>query len=335
MSAERAASELAVAVLPLGQISAWQITLTAWVLKYEFGVKTIFLQPIKLPPQCFNAERNVYLANEILTFLFFHLPHNAQRIVGIIDGNLEDDGKKPCIGLADLYKRTMLCGVPRVPKQSRDLLTSKVTQDLISYIVITHEFIHTLGVAHCSHPNCVMNVASRSAVICSPCRRWVNRELMVRPGSAEERFAYAEALFFYCCFPQAIAAYREAIAGAPKEPLYHHRLGMAMYHAGQLNEVNQEIMLAIKLSNDGMHGYYNLGLMCLQNQWQLAESYFDKAIAVAKDSQNIQRLVGQAYREILHDVERASRHYKKYLRLGGDDQDVTEWLISRNQLDQL
>ena len=33
-----------------------------------------------------------------------------------------------------------------------------------------------------------------------------------------------------------------------------------------------------------------------------------------------------------YDVERASRHYKEYLQLGGDDQDVIDWMISRGQL---
>lgn len=334
MSSASAPSKLTVAILPLGNISPWQITLTAEVLKHEFGVKTMILPPVEIPPECFDAKRNVYLASEILTFLFFQLPHNAQRIVGIINGAVEHDGKKPCIGLADLHKRTALCGVPRVLEQSRDLLTSKIRQDLISYLVITHEFIHTLGVEHCSNPDCVMNAANHSAAICSSCRRWINRELMVCPGSAEERFTYADAMFFYHCFPQAITAYREVIAIEPKEPLYHHCLGFALQLNRQFDEAKQEMTIAIELSNDTDACYYNLGLIYLRanDTLHLADNSFHFALAVAKNPMAMQRLIGQAYRYIAHDVERAGWHYKEYLRLGGDDQNVMDWLFSRSQL---
>src|SRR3989338_1655994 len=105
MSAEWPSSELTVAVLPLGQISTQQIKLTTMILDVVFGVKTTILPQTEVPSQYFNLERRRYQGNQILDFLFFQLPANAQRIVGIIDGDLEGDADTSCIGIADLYQR--------------------------------------------------------------------------------------------------------------------------------------------------------------------------------------------------------------------------------------
>jgi predicted Zn-dependent protease len=336
MNDKPAHSELVAAILPFGSISSWQIKLTAAVLKHEFGVKTIILPPAKIPLGCFNAERNKFQANELLNYLFFLLPANAQRIVGIIEGDLEHGNGKPCVGLAGLYQRTALYSVPRDPKKSRESAMGQIARDMFSYFIITHEFAHTLGLQHCDDLICVMNPKTSATTMCAHCRKWANRELKVRPLSAEERFSFAENLCWYNCWHMAIAVYRQAIYLAPREPLYRSCLALALHHAGQLNEAREELMESMALSDDRTCGYYNLGLAYLHagEYFQLAGKYFDRAISAAKDAKNTQKLVGQAYRKITHDVERASRHYLEYLRLGGDDRDVIDWLVSRSKLNR-
>lgn len=330
MSTESAPSQFTVAIAPLGSIPDWQIKLTALVLQREFEVKTMLLPAMEPPLQYFNAERSRYQAYRILDFLFSQLPVDAQRIMGIIEGGLENDKNEPCYGSAYPHNNTAIYRVPLQLEQ----IKKQIKQDSLSYHLIVHEFGHTLGLPHCDQPDCAMNSERCSVVLCAGCHRWADRELKVQPGSAEERFSFAESLFTQNCLTQAIVVYREAVLCAPNEPLYHNRLANALYITEQKDEAGQEFDLAIKLSNDN-HCHYALGILGLTtNQLKRAEDYFAKAIATAKDPKLTQKIIGQAYREISHDVELASRHYKEYLLLGGYDQDVVEWLVSRSQIDR-
>jgi tetratricopeptide (TPR) repeat protein len=186
---------------------------------------------------------------------------------------------------------------------------------------------------HCLNPQCAMNENGFEKHLCDNCRKWADRELKVKPGSAEERFSFAESLLLHGRFTEAIAAYREAISQAPHEPLYHHRLVQALSMDGQENEIVPDLKAALALG-DGIHSWnYASGISYLLYDLKLAEAGFAKMIALSKNLQKAHKLIGQAYREILHDVKRASWHYKEYLRLGGDDQDVVEWMISRDQIE--
>lgn len=333
MSAEKVASELTVAILPLGSISSIQIEFTAVVLAEEFGVKTIVLPAIKLPTQYFNAERGQYQGRRVLELLFHHLPTDAQRIVGVIAGKLEYDDGEPCLGCSYPHYRVAVYSALPLSEWERLPDNERAKQYEISYIVATHEFGHTFGLPHCEQLDCLMYEAAFIPEMCAACRRWADRELKVKPGSAEERFSLAESLLSYNCFTQAIAVYREAIIRAPHEPLYHSGLAKALFEVGSGSMALQELKLAAELANDNPDLYYSFGIALLNNKSK-SEEYFAKAIAVAKDPKFTHRLVGQAYREILHDVELASRHYLEYLRLGGDDPDVVDWLISRSKLDK-
>ncbi|TSC84649.1 MAG: hypothetical protein G01um101413_33 [Parcubacteria group bacterium Gr01-1014_13] len=325
MSTKDAISQFTVAILPLGDISDWQIKLTKLVLERDFRLNTVILPATKVPSQYFNAERNYYQSHEILGFIFSQLPENAQRIMGITEKNLENSDNQPCHGFADACNKSAVYSVPPFEKKHH--------RDALSCHLIIHEFGHTLCLKHCVNTDCAMNERQSSDILCTHCQKWADHELKVRPGSAKERFALAEGLFFYRYFHQAIAMYREAIALAPNEALYYRRLSMALKNIGQKKEAAENLMRAVEKSNDKPNLYFNFGLLYLHNQPQDAEDRFAKAIAVAKDPKFTHRLIGQAYQEITHDVERASRHYKEYLRLGGNDPDIVEWLVSRSQMD--
>lgn len=333
MSAERPASELTVAILPIGGVSPWQIVYTAIVLRTEFGVKTLILPGIEIPPACFDTEIGQYRHDDLLDFLFQQIPAHAQRIVGIVADRLGSRvSKKACHGVAHPYDGMAVYREPCPAEYGDRVENNQKEKDFFSRHLIIHEFSHTLGIGHCTKQECAMHTVSYCDYLCDDCQRWVNRELQVKPGSAEERFARAESLRRRDQTDQAIIAYRQAAASSPREPIYYQGLGETLYKPEQLNERRESLTRSISFSNDYPRFYYNFGLKNLRDNPVMAEDYFYKAIAAAKDRQKIQRLVGQAYREILHDVERASRHYKEYLRLGGNDPDVIGWMVSRGQL---
>lgn len=328
MSPISAPSKFNVAILPLGDVSTEQIEFLGHVLKWEFGVNTTILPQTDIPARYFIAKRGTYDSHKLLIFLFFKLPDNAQRIVGIAGEVLENAAeKKNCFGSASPYHRVAVYSAPHLSEEK------SVDQKIFSYPRIIHEFGHTLGLNHCNQPGCAMTIPKPGIELCARCRLWAERELRVQPGSAEERFSLAESYFQHKDFSRASSTYREAIQLAPHEPLYYHRLCGSLHKLGQFNEAGQALNLAIKYSDDEPDFYYNYALIYLKTQIEKAEGYFTKILAATNNRQKMQRLIGQAYREIAHDVDRASEHYIKYLQLGGNDPDVVEWLESRGKLD--
>ena len=305
-------------------------------MEKKFGVSSTVLPPSATPSHYFNAGRERYQAKQLLDMLFLRLPVNAQRIIGIIEGDLEylaGGENRPCDGYAELYHRAAIYSVPNVMDRPHDQSDEQTYNEVLSEHVSIHEFGHTLGISHCVQPNCMMNPdIDLSMSICSLCRKWADRELNVRLGSAEDRFSLAESFFRHNCLPQAIALYREAIYLAPREPLYYHSLYVALTMLEQPEEANRARVLATAYSDDSNGFYYTCGLSQLRNEPKEAEENFTKALAVAKNPQKMRRLIGQAYREIRHNVELANEHYQEYLRLGGNDQDIANWLISRDRL---
>ncbi|MEK9132854.1 MAG: hypothetical protein AAB606_04065 [Patescibacteria group bacterium] len=329
MDAKRAASELRVAILPLGKISNWQITLTMNVLEQGFGVKTIIMPAVEVPRQFFNAERSQYQARQLLCFLFSHLPANAQRIMGIIDGNMEYNDTSTCAGYADFYIGTAIYSVSCLAKFQSNPTQNQIGSDALSYHLIVHEFGHTLGLRHCENTDCAMYIGDLMVTMCDDCQRWTDRELQVKPGSAEERFARAENLQTMGLTYAAAKTYKQAAAQAKNEPHYYYRLAVALAKCGQKKEAKKYILLSATLTNDFPKLYYLFALTCLRENPDKAKRLFAQAVAVAKDKKHTHRIIGNAYREIAHDVKQATHHYREYFQLGGDDQTIIDWYNSR------
>lgn len=330
MSTENTPLQFTVAILPINKVSNWQIEFTKDILSKEFKVETTVLSPFNTDSKYFDSEKGVYQAVDLLEHTFFFLPAQAQRIMGIVVGEMEGEQSKSYYhGCAYSYHRTALCSVAVASSDDHEMLN---LNDIFYYRTVVHEIGHTLGIEHCNSVQCVMKVTPDSTNLCDKCKRWADRELRVALGSAEERFSLAESFFQKKCFRQAITAYNQAISRAPYEPLYHHRLGLALARTNQKERASKAMMSALDNSNGDPKSFYNLGLLSMGLDIEKTEDYFSKAITIAKDQKFMHRLTGQAYREIVHDVKRASWHYKEYLRLGGDDPDIIDWLVSRSQL---
>ncbi len=184
-----APSQFTVAVLPLGNISEYQIELTEFVLQAVLGVKTLVLPAAKIPLSCLNAKTDRYSTDKLLDYLFFQLPENAQRIMGVTEANLETDDGHTSLGSAQPFDRVACYQVP--PSEEN---TSQLGE---SFHLIIHEFLHTLGMHHCAEKNCVLHFIEFGMEICDRCDRWLKRELSISPHSAEERFSLAESFYRY------------------------------------------------------------------------------------------------------------------------------------------
>ena len=328
MSAERMASELTVAILPLGQISNWQITLTASVLEQEFGVKTVVMKQMEIPPSCLDKENGYCLVDKALLFLALYMPAEAQRIVGVTAVEIFAK-EKLYTGRAWLHGGAALYSTAQIKKKWEQDPDPDLMCDIRSVIVTIHEFSHTLGLKHCANTNCIMHESGSLDALCEDCRRWADRELQVKPGSAEERFARAETLQAIRFMAEAVKSYQQAISQTESEPHYYHRLALALAKCGKLEEAKNAQILAIKFAKDCLEFYYLRALNHLEEDPDEAEKLFALAVSAAEDKMHIHKIIGNAYREINHNVDKAIHHYREYFQLGGDDQTIIGWYNSR------
>lgn len=335
MGTPRVASELTVAILPLGQISDCQITLTADVLEQEFGVKTMLMEPMEIPLSCFDKENEYCLADRALIFLVLCMPIEAQRIVGIADVELFAK-EKLYTGRAWIHGGAALYSTAQITKKWAKHPERKLMCDVQSVIVTIHEFSHTFGLNHCANSKCIMDKTGRADTLCPDCQRWVDRELRVKPESAEVHFARAETLYALANLlksasicQQAAGLYKQAIALAKNEPHYHHRLAYALAKCEQKEEAKRAQTLAGVLCKGYPDFDYLYALNSLEKNPDEAEKLFAKAVEAAKDKTHAHKIIGNAYREIVHNVDKALHHYRQYFQLGGDDQTIVEWYNSR------
>lgn len=336
MGAAKISSELTVAILPLGQISDQQITLTSEVLQQEFSVKTLIMPPEEIPDPCLDAGTGHCLIDKLFVYLALRMPMEAQKIICIVDAEISSNGQI-YRAMTNRNWGVVFYSIARLTKDYANHPDSKTKIDCASLLIVSHEFGHALGLAgHCDNDKCIMRAAATTHTPCENCQRHINRELRVKPDSAETYFARAETLQEVgallpdkAIFEVAVALYRQAVAQAKHEPHYHHRLALALAKNGQLAESKQAELLAGIFSQSYPQFSYLFALNALEKNPDEAEKLFAKAITEAKDKQHIHKIIGNAYREIARNTDKALHHYREYFRLGGDDQTIVEWYNSR------
>ncbi len=320
MSAARIASELTVAILPLGQISSEQVELTEIVLQQNFGVKTMVMKPMEIPLSCFDAESCAYKTPWLLRWMSAHLPMEAQRIMGITTEALINKNNQRGHGAGAWHHDMAVYSTARLHERWGGGAGNEL---------ITHEFGHVLGLRHCDNTECVMHKTGPVDVLCEDCQRWADRQLQVKPGSAEERFARAETLQSIGCAAEAVESYKQAVSQAAREPHYYHRLAHALARCGKLEEAKNAEVLTTVFASDYPEFNYTHALNCLEKDPDEAEKLFALAVSAAEDKMHVHKIIGNAYREIAHNVDMAIHHYREYFQLGGDDQTIIDWYNSR------
>lgn len=172
-----APSQFTVAILPLGDVSDWHITLTVDVLKQKFGVNTLILPPRELPPEHLDAERGRYKNRPILNLLMSLIPTKAQCIMGVIAGELQDDEGRQQLGCAFTNYNTGAYSV--LPASEWAILSAEkqTKKDNLSWHVIVHEFGHILDLSHCDNPDCIMHKTPTDTKMCANCLNWVDQKL--------------------------------------------------------------------------------------------------------------------------------------------------------------
>jgi len=135
----------------------------------------------------FDIARGQYNSSLILQQLVKNTPHDAKKILGVVEVDLFIPIFTFVFGEAQLNGPTALVSTHRLHNrfyglpENNELMTERLVKEAI------HELGHTFGLVHCLTPKCVMNsstyvenIDQKTAEFCPPCEKTIksllNRE---------------------------------------------------------------------------------------------------------------------------------------------------------------
>lgn len=166
---------VSVAIQPLGPMPAQSVTMVKRGLERTYGVKVTVLKSIRIPQETFYKPRNRYRADKLLPILA-KIPGSYDKVLGLTakdisttKGGHYDWG---LFGLGQMPGRACVLSSFRLKRKGPKTPNQRLTE------VAIHEVGHTLGLAHCPTPRCVMADAEGSVKTvdvstgkpCSSCR---------------------------------------------------------------------------------------------------------------------------------------------------------------------
>lgn len=125
-------------------------------LKHHFpDVEVIIGQGIKIPKSCHNGRR--YRADSVLNFLDKIKPDSVYRVIGITSDDISVTRTLTKNGKKVVYPDRGIIGLGRKPGSVCLISSYRISKNIYSFAkVVSHEFMHTVGVAHCNHDKCIM-----------------------------------------------------------------------------------------------------------------------------------------------------------------------------------
>jgi tetratricopeptide (TPR) repeat protein len=126
---------------------------------------------------------------------------------------------------------------------------------------------------------------------------------------------------------KAEAAYRKACRLAPEHVPTWRALRMLYANEGRWKRAVDAAQKVVELTDESADALYELGLTCLgAKQGKRAADTFDRVLALDPDRLDAWLNLGVVCHDRLKDHARAARAYREYLRRGGTDPRVREWL---------
>jgi len=114
----------------------------------------------QISPAAFNVERSQFLASRILDDMKSRLSAGAERTLGVADVDLYVPDLNFVFGVTDTNSRVAIISLCRLREEfyglerDEDLFMGRVAKEAI------HELGHSLGLAHCQNPLCVMSFSN-------------------------------------------------------------------------------------------------------------------------------------------------------------------------------
>lgn len=176
-------------IQPYGDFPAGFIKLAEEGIKSKYKFKVRVEPTIQLPASAYYKPRNRYIADTLVDMLGRNAPADAYRVVGLTTKDIStekgDIKNYGIMGLGALTNNSCVVSTFRIRRGA----SMQVTKERFVKIV-NHEIGHTLGLDHCSTPNCVMQdvngqiqrVDAESGDLCAVCADKVSPYLVQAKG---------------------------------------------------------------------------------------------------------------------------------------------------------
>jgi len=142
-----------------------------------FHCPTAIIKDFNHLSHAYNIQRKQYLASKLIKSLIGNTKVKNEKVIGIVDVDLYSPHLNFVFGEADYFSSTAIMSLYRLRQEyygqpaDEDLLIARACKEII------HELGHTLGLQHCSNPECVMYFSNaladtdrKESYFCENCR---------------------------------------------------------------------------------------------------------------------------------------------------------------------
>jgi archaemetzincin len=142
-----------------------------------FGCPMNIEPTIAVPEHAYNAERNQYLATDLISLLDEKKGEDDDLVIGITEVDLYAPRFSFVFGQADTLSHTAVISLCRLRQEyyglphDEALCLERATKEIV------HELGHTFGLGHCPNSRCIMHFSNsladtdyKEAIFCAKCQ---------------------------------------------------------------------------------------------------------------------------------------------------------------------
>jgi len=175
-------SEVRTAIQPLGRFNQELAKYIVTEIERVYPFCQVEILPVKAIPQsAYYPSRNRWRAEKLLVSLTAEMPRGYRKVIGVLEDDISTTKGEHLdwglFGLADIGGKSCVMSVFRLKKSGT---SEKLYHERVAKVAI-HELGHTLGLAHCENPLCIMTDAKgliktfdhAHCLPCKECRQFI------------------------------------------------------------------------------------------------------------------------------------------------------------------
>jgi archaemetzincin len=143
-----------IAVAPVGDIAANELSPLFPILRETFGVGVVAAPAVPLPPAAYDARRRQHLSTALLDALAKARRPDWDRLLGVADVDLFVPELNFVFGEGDPHRGVAVFSLRRLRAEGNGPEAERFARRAATEAV--HELGHSYGLGHCHDPRCVM-----------------------------------------------------------------------------------------------------------------------------------------------------------------------------------